>query len=157
LWNLGTAGVLILLDRRFKIGHGRLFAGYVALYTVGRFWIEALRIDEANLILGLRLNLWTSVIVFAGAVAYLVVSSRSHPGRETQVHRGDSEPDGSSAGAATDDDVDQAGSTADEPDGETDQPDTKADESDGETDQPDGKAGATDESDERDEPAGNRR
>lgn len=89
VWDLGTAGVLILLDRRFKIGHGRLFAGYVALYTVGRFWIEALRVDPANRILGLRLNLWTSVIVFACAVAYLIVSARSHPGRETRVHRGD--------------------------------------------------------------------
>jgi prolipoprotein diacylglyceryl transferase len=88
LWNLGAAAVLILLDRRFKIGHGRLFAGYVVLYTAGRFWIELLRIDPSNRILGLRLNLWTSVIVFAGAVAYLIVSSWSRPGREVQVHRG---------------------------------------------------------------------
>jgi prolipoprotein diacylglyceryl transferase len=90
LWSLGIAGVLILLDRRFKIGHGRLFAGYVVLYTVGRFWIEALRVDPANRILGLRLNLWTSVVVFAAATAYLIVSARSHPGREAKVYRGDS-------------------------------------------------------------------
>jgi prolipoprotein diacylglyceryl transferase len=93
LWNLGIAGVLILLDRRFKIGYGRLFAGYVVLYTVGRFWIEALRVDSANRILGLRLNLWTSVVVFAAAAAYLIVSARSHPGRETKVHRGDGGPE----------------------------------------------------------------
>lgn len=89
VWDLGTAGVLIMLDRRFRIGHGRLFAGYVALYTAGRFWIEALRTDPATHILGLRINLWTSVVVFAGAVAYLIVSSRSHPGRETVVYRDD--------------------------------------------------------------------
>jgi prolipoprotein diacylglyceryl transferase len=118
LWDLGTAGVLILLDRRFKIGHGRLFAGYVAIYTVGRFWIEALRVDPANRILGLRLNLWTSVIVFACAVAYLVVSARSHPGRETDVHRGDGD-----TGPADDGEAAEAGdarSDGDVPDGEGD-------------------------------------
>lgn len=88
LWNLGTATVLILLDRRYRIGHGRLFAGYVALYTAGRFWIEALRTDPATLVLGQRINLWVSVVVFLAAVAYIVISARRRPGRETVVYRG---------------------------------------------------------------------
>ena len=38
------------------------------LYTLGRGVIEMLRTDTANHILGLRLNVWTSVIVFLGAL-----------------------------------------------------------------------------------------
>lgn len=71
LWCVGVAVLVIWADRRFKLTHGRAFALYVAAYTVGRFWIEWLRIDDAHKILGLRLNDWTSLLVFAGAVAYL--------------------------------------------------------------------------------------
>ena len=35
LWMLAVAGVLVLVDRRWRLGHGRVFALYVALYTVG--------------------------------------------------------------------------------------------------------------------------
>ena len=77
------AALVIWADRRFTLGHGRAFALYVAAYTVGRAWIESLRIDTANHILGLRLNDWTSLVVFTGAVAYFVISARRHPGRET--------------------------------------------------------------------------
>jgi len=83
LWNVGVAALVIWADRRFRLGHGRAFALYVAAYTVGRLWIEALRIDPANDVLGLRVNIWVSLLVLAGAVAYLVVSARRRPGRET--------------------------------------------------------------------------
>ncbi|MFC6598391.1 prolipoprotein diacylglyceryl transferase [Kitasatospora paranensis] len=82
LWCVGVALLVIWADRRFTLGHGRAFALYVAAYTVGRFWIEYLRIDEAHHILGLRLNDWTAIIVFVGAVTYLVVVGRTRPGRE---------------------------------------------------------------------------
>ncbi len=89
LWNVGVAAVIIWADRRYKLGHGRVFGLYVALYTVGRFWIEALRVDEANHILGLRLNLWTAALVFVGATVGVVVSARRHPGRESYLLRGE--------------------------------------------------------------------
>ncbi len=98
LWNLGVAALVIWADRRFRLGHGRAFALYVAAYTVGRAWIEALRIDPANDILGLRLNLWTCLLVFIGAVTYFVVSARLHPGREESVFRDDPAPDEDAAG-----------------------------------------------------------
>ena len=53
-------------------------------YTVGRGLIETVRIDEANTIFGVRVNVWVSGICFAGALTYLVVSSRLRPGRETE-------------------------------------------------------------------------
>jgi len=83
LWCLGVAALVIWADRRFTLGHGRAFALYVAAYTVGRGWIEYLRIDTAHHFFGLRLNDWTSLIVFTGAVTYFVISARRHPGRET--------------------------------------------------------------------------
>ncbi|MFE0460369.1 prolipoprotein diacylglyceryl transferase [Kitasatospora sp. NPDC058965] len=82
LWCVGVAALVIWADRRFRLGHGRAFALYVAAYTVGRFWIEYLRVDEAHHFWGLRLNDWTSIVVFVGAVVYFVVVGRLRPGRE---------------------------------------------------------------------------
>lgn len=59
LWNVGVAPLVLWADRRFRLRHGRAFALYVAAYTVGRFWIEYLRVDEAQQFFGLRLNNWT--------------------------------------------------------------------------------------------------
>ncbi|MGW3655670.1 prolipoprotein diacylglyceryl transferase [Streptomyces sp. NPDC005151] len=81
-WDIGVAALVLWATRRFALGHGRTFALYVAAYTVGRFWTEYLRIDESHTFLGLRLNNWTSVMVFLGAIACLVVSARRHPGIE---------------------------------------------------------------------------
>ncbi|MFJ3986107.1 prolipoprotein diacylglyceryl transferase [Streptomyces fungicidicus] len=85
LWCIGVALLVIWADRRFKLGHGRAFALYVAAYCAGRFWIEYMRVDEAHHILGLRLNNWTSILVFLLAVLYIVVSARKRPGREDVV------------------------------------------------------------------------
>lgn len=82
LWCLGAAAVLLVWDRRTRQGHGRVFWGYVVLYTLGRVWIEALRIDPAERVLGLRLNVWTSVLICAVGLIALVVSRR---GREAEV------------------------------------------------------------------------
>jgi len=80
LWNCGVALVVVLADRRFRLGGGRAFAVYVAGYTLGRTWIEMMRIDPANHIFGLRINVFTSVIVFFGAVLFLIL--RRNRGRE---------------------------------------------------------------------------
>ena len=87
IWDISTAVILILLDRRYKLGHGRVFALYMVIYGIGRGWIEALRIDPAHHFFGLRLNDWTSiVIVVAGVVGY-IVSARRRPGREVDLVR----------------------------------------------------------------------
>ncbi len=88
-WNFGVAGLVIWADRRFRLGYGRAFALYVAGYTAGRVWIEYLRIDEVQMddVFGLRVNVWTSIVVFVGAVAFFVWSAKRHPGREEQVLR----------------------------------------------------------------------
>ena len=73
VWNLIAAGLVVWADRRFRLSHGRAFALYVALYCLGRGWIEMLRIDTAEHFFGLRLNVFTSIVVGLLAVAYLVL------------------------------------------------------------------------------------
>ncbi|MCK8680500.1 prolipoprotein diacylglyceryl transferase [Streptomyces lichenis] len=85
LWCVGVALLVVWADRRFKLGHGRAFALYVAAYCAGRGWIEYMRVDEAHHVLGLRLNVWTAIVVFLLAVAYIVISARVRPGREEVV------------------------------------------------------------------------
>ncbi|MDR8409541.1 prolipoprotein diacylglyceryl transferase [Nonomuraea sp. 3-1Str] len=76
LWDLALGFGLLLIGSRLTLRHGRLFALYVAGYTLGRFWIEGLRIDpvggvdHAVMFLGLRLNQWTALVVFVGALIY---------------------------------------------------------------------------------------
>ncbi len=91
LWNFGVAALVVWADRRFRLGHGRAFALYVAGYTAGRFWIELMRTDQATTVFGgIRINVVTSVVVFVGAVLYFVLAKR---GREEFVPRQDA-PDG---------------------------------------------------------------
>jgi prolipoprotein diacylglyceryl transferase len=72
VWDVGVAGLVLLAARRWKLGRGRAFALYVMAYTAGRFWIEMLRTDRATIILGVRLNVWTAAVVFAGALIYFL-------------------------------------------------------------------------------------
>ncbi len=80
IWNLLIVVLLVQIDRRFRIGHGRLFALYVAGYCLGRFFVELLRDDEATKIAGIRINSFTSALVFLAAIAYFVFATK---GRET--------------------------------------------------------------------------
>jgi prolipoprotein diacylglyceryl transferase len=98
LWNLGSMGVVIYLDRKLRLGFGRAFALYVMAYCLGRFWIEHLRIDTIELddVLGLRWGEWMSVGLFVAALAYFVVVGRRHPrphSREESVYAGGVERD----------------------------------------------------------------
>ncbi len=78
LWNFGVAAVVIWVVPKVlpRLRTGYQFAVYVALYTLGRLWIELLRIDSANEILGQRLNVWTSLIV-GGVATVLVIMNRN--------------------------------------------------------------------------------
>jgi prolipoprotein diacylglyceryl transferase len=86
-WNVAVAALVLWADRKFRLGYGRVFALYVMGYTAGRAWIEYLRIDEVqgSDVFGLRLNVWTSIVVFLLALGFFLWSARRHPGRETQV------------------------------------------------------------------------
>jgi prolipoprotein diacylglyceryl transferase len=93
LWNLALAGLLVLYERR-RPDHrpGRLFGFYVAGYAAGRLWVEALRVDPASEILGVRVNIWISGIVLVGALAWLVATR--HPPDPEDAARDDTVPSG---------------------------------------------------------------
>src|SRR5690606_19497102 len=106
MWNLACCLVLLWAARRFSLWRGQVFYLYLSLYTAGRVWIEALRIDDAEHILGLRLNVWTSILVFLlGAVLLAVSRARHGGGRDTAYTSDRTERDAdagdSSAGSAT--------------------------------------------------------
>jgi len=88
LWCLLVVAVVLAVERRHRLRPGRLFAVYVAAYTFGRFWFELLRIDPANRFWGLRINDWTSVVVFGVAMA-VVVTGRRKPGETYDETTGD--------------------------------------------------------------------
>ncbi len=86
MWDVGVAVVVIWADRRFRLGHGRAFALYVAAYTLGRAWIEWLRVDPANQLLGVRVNDWVALVVFIAAVTYLIVTRTTRRETPTQLY-----------------------------------------------------------------------
>ncbi len=83
IWNVLVFVALIYADRRFTLGHGRLFALYVAGYCVGRFGVELLRDDTATHIAGIRINSFTSTFVFIGAVVYIMVAPKGREAPES--------------------------------------------------------------------------
>jgi prolipoprotein diacylglyceryl transferase len=83
IWNLLVFVALIYVDRRYKLGHGRLFAVYVAAYCIGRFCVELLRDDAATHIAGIRINSFTSTFVFIGAVVYIILAPKGREDPET--------------------------------------------------------------------------
>ncbi|WP_432563259.1 prolipoprotein diacylglyceryl transferase [Kineococcus sp. SYSU DK003] len=87
LWCLLVAAVIVLLDRRVQLRHGQAFFLYVALYCLGRSVFEALRIDTANEIAGLRVNQWVAGIIFLAALAAFVRSRRVNAGRGEVLER----------------------------------------------------------------------
>ena len=88
LWCLVAAVLLVWADRRWRLGHGRVVALYVMLYTLARGLIENLRIDTVQLddVYGLRFNVWTSIVLFILAAIWFVYAGRRWPERETELY-----------------------------------------------------------------------
>ncbi|NEE60742.1 prolipoprotein diacylglyceryl transferase, partial [Streptomyces sp. SID8455] len=84
-----------------------------------------MRVDEAHHVLGLRLNVWTAIIVFVLAVVYIVISAKLRPGREEIV-----EPDKDAEAAKKDDDADAADQDGDPLKKDTPEADSEADSAD---------------------------
>lgn len=87
IWSLIIGFTLIYIDKKYRLGHGRVFALYVALYSLGRLLVETFRIDESRILFGLRFNIWTSLLVIVGGLVYFIISSRSRPGRDQKIFR----------------------------------------------------------------------
>jgi prolipoprotein diacylglyceryl transferase len=87
IWSLIIGFTLIHVDKKYRLGHGRVFALYVALYSLGRLLVETFRIDESRILFGLRFNIWTSLLVIVGGLVYFMISSKLRPGRDQKLFR----------------------------------------------------------------------
>lgn len=92
LWSIAGVILLLALDKKFELRWGKMFAAYIAFYSVGRIWTESLRIDPSEIILGLRTNIWSALFGIVAAIVIWQVQSRRHPGLETSVYVPGKEP-----------------------------------------------------------------
>jgi prolipoprotein diacylglyceryl transferase len=74
IWCTIIAVLLLKFGKSLKTG--QVFAAYVFAYCCGRFFIELIRIDSANTIAGLRVNVWVSLLVGCGSAIYFTRASR---------------------------------------------------------------------------------
>ena len=85
IWNLTGVVALIWLGKKLQLQWGKVFALYLIIYSSGRVWIEAIRIDPSEIILGLRINIWSALTGIAIGVVIYLVQTRRHPGKEPSV------------------------------------------------------------------------
>ncbi|MDR0504514.1 MAG: prolipoprotein diacylglyceryl transferase [Bifidobacteriaceae bacterium] len=87
VWDCLIAGLVVVLGRRLQLRHGRTFTLYVLLYTLGRGFIETLRIDHASMVGPLRFNVLTSIVVGLGALLVFIWLSRRFGSQPEQLTR----------------------------------------------------------------------
>lgn len=92
IWSLAGVALLLAADRRFNLRHGKMLGLYMVYYSLGRIWVEAIRIDPSEIVLGLRVNIWSAIAGIAVGLAILLVQSRRHLGLEISVYVPGREP-----------------------------------------------------------------
>jgi len=107
LWCLLVFATLLIVEKRFPIRRGQVFALYVAMYTFGRVWFEALRIDDASKIFGIRFNLLLSAVLCVFGVAWFVWLGRHSEPSELHQRRA-----ASPAGESDSEDTEETGEPA---------------------------------------------
>lgn len=93
IWSLAGVALLLAADRRFNLRWGKMLGLYLVYYSIGRVWVEAIRIDPSEMILGLRLNIWSAIFGILVGLAIIVIQSRRHPGKELSVYLPGKEPE----------------------------------------------------------------
>ena len=105
IWNITGALALLWLGKKLQLQWGKGFALYLVTYSLGRVWIESIRIDPSEIILGLRVNVWSALIGITLGLLIFIVQSRRHPGLEPSVFVPGREP--AEADSAQDQKVEQ--------------------------------------------------
>ncbi len=82
VWNLLGVAVILLLERRLNLRWGRAFGVYLVWYGIGRAFLESIRIDTSEVILGIRTNIWAALAAILIGVIIIVVQRRRHTGVE---------------------------------------------------------------------------
>jgi prolipoprotein diacylglyceryltransferase len=63
-----------------------MFGLYLIYYSVGRVWVEAIRIDPSEIVLGLRINIWSAILGISVGLAVILIQSRRHTGSENSAY-----------------------------------------------------------------------
>ena len=92
IWNLTGAALILILAARLNLQWGKVFALYLIVYSTGRIWIESIRIDPSEIILGLRVNIWSALIGLTLGILIFLVQKRRHPGLEPLIWMPGREP-----------------------------------------------------------------
>jgi prolipoprotein diacylglyceryl transferase len=92
IWSLLGVALLLAADKRFSLRWGRMIGLYFIYYSVGRVWIEAIRIDPSEIVFGLRINIWSALVGIAVGLAIMVISYRRHTGLELSAYLQGREP-----------------------------------------------------------------
>jgi len=86
LWNFVGVAALIVVGRSLTLQWGRVLGAYLIWYGLGRAFLETLRLDPAELLLGVRVNLWTAVLVIVLGLLIIIVQGGRHPGLEPGLY-----------------------------------------------------------------------
>jgi prolipoprotein diacylglyceryl transferase len=92
IWSLVGVLVLLAADRRFNLRWGRMIGLYLIYYSIGRIWVEAIRIDPSEIVLGLRINIWSAIVGIAAGLTLMIIQSRRHTGLELSAYLSGREP-----------------------------------------------------------------
>lgn len=87
LWCLVGCALLLWIDRVMQPRWGKLFGLYLIYYSIGRYFIEGMRIDPSDIYFGLRTNQWMALLSIVAGIALIIVQNRRHPGIELSPYR----------------------------------------------------------------------
>lgn len=62
-WDLSVMGLLVLIEKRFRLVPSALFSLWVLFHSTGRLLIEQFRDDFRGLIIGLSISSWISLLL----------------------------------------------------------------------------------------------
>ncbi|MFM2373330.1 MAG: hypothetical protein RJA75_226 [Actinomycetota bacterium] len=83
LWSLLGIAVLLLAEKRYNLRWGRMFAAYLIWYSIGRFFIESIRLDPSDVFFGLRTNQISALVGILVGLALFMIQRARHTGIET--------------------------------------------------------------------------
>jgi prolipoprotein diacylglyceryl transferase len=92
LWNFAGVALILYLASKFQLQWGKAFGLYLIVYSTGRIWIESIRIDPSEIILGLRINIWSAIFGIVIGLLIILIQNRRHPGLEPTVFAPGREP-----------------------------------------------------------------
>lgn len=86
VWDILGALIIIWLAKQLKLQWGKVFALYLVVYSVGRFFIEAIRLDPSDVYFGFRTNQWSAIFGVIIGVVLFYIQTKRHTGEEPSVY-----------------------------------------------------------------------